>query len=160
MTIRVRRAAAADAKIITDFNSAIARETEHLDLDRKRLLRGIKALLNDPLKGYYILGEVDGQIAGQLMITYEWSDWRAAMFWWVQSVYVLPEFRGAGVFSRLFHFVEKAARKNKSVCGMRLYVEHGNARARQTYEHLGMKQANYRMYEMDFVIKRPGVEET
>ena len=160
MTIRVRRAAAADAKIITDFNSAIARETEHLDLDRKRLLRGIKALLNDPLKGYYILGEIDGQIAGQLMITYEWSDWRAAMFWWVQSVYVLPEFRGAGVFSRLFHFVEKAARKNKSVCGMRLYVEHGNARAKQTYEHLGMKQANYGMYEMDFVIKRPGVEET
>ena len=154
MPIHVRRATIADAKIIADFNSAIAKETEHLDLDRKLLLRGVKALLNDVSKGYYILGEIEGRVAGQLMITYEWSDWRAAKFWWVQSVYVLPEFRGAGVFSRLFRSVEKAARKNKSVCGMRLYVEHGNARAMRTYEHLGMKKANYGMYEIDFVIKR------
>jgi GNAT superfamily N-acetyltransferase len=157
MTIRVRRATIADAKTIVDFNSAIAKETEHLNLDRKRLLRGVKALLKDASKGYYILGEIEGQIVGQLMITYEWSDWRAATFWWVQSVYVMPEFRGTGVFARLFHYVEKAARKNRSVCGIRLYVEHGNARAKQTYEHLGMKQANYGMYEIDFVIKRSAI---
>jgi ribosomal protein S18 acetylase RimI-like enzyme len=160
MAIRVRRATIADAKTIANFNSAIAKETEHLDLDRKRLLRGVKALLNDASKGYYILGEIEGQIAGQLMITYEWSDWRAATFWWVQSVYVLPEFRGAGVFSQLFRYVEKAARKNKSVCGIRLYVEHGNAHAKQTYERLGMKQANYDMYEIDFVIKRSAIMES
>ena len=104
MTIRVRRAALADAKIIADFNAAIAKETEHLDLDHRRLLRGVKTLLKDASKGYYILGEVDGRTAGQLMITYEWSDWRDAMFWWVQSVYVLPEFRGTGVFSVAGYF--------------------------------------------------------
>jgi len=157
MTIRVRRATLADAKIIADFNSAIAKETEHLDLDGKRLLRGVKALLKDNSKGFYILGEVKGQVAGQLMITYEWSDWRAATFWWVQSVYVMPKFRGTGVFGQLFRYIEKAAHKNKSVCGIRLYVELGNARAKRTYEHLGMKQTNYDMYEIDFVIKRPAI---
>ncbi len=157
MTIRVRRATLADAKIIADFNSAIAKETEHLDLDGKRLLRGVKALLKDGSKGFYILGEVKGQVAGQLMITYEWSDWRAATFWWIQSVYVVTEFRGTGVFGQLFRYIEKAARKNKSVCGIRLYVERGNARAKRTYEHLGMKQPNYDMYEIDFVIKRPAI---
>ena len=159
MTIRVRPATPADAKTIAEFNSAIAKETEHLDLDRKRLLRGVKALLNDASKGHYLVGEIDGQIAGQLMITYEWSDWRAATFWWIQSVYVVPEFRGKGVFGELFRYVEKKARKNKSVCGIRLYVEHGNARAKQTYAHLGMQGANYGMYEIDFVIKRTGIEE-
>ena len=154
MPIRIRRAALADAKIIADFNSAMARETEHLNLDRKRLLRGVTMLLEDASKGYYILAEIDGSIAGQLMITYEWSDWRAAMFWWIQSVYVAPEFRGSGVFSQLFHYVKRDARKKKSVCGMRLYVERGNTRATRTYEHLGMKHANYGMYEIDFVIKR------
>jgi ribosomal protein S18 acetylase RimI-like enzyme len=155
MPVRIRRAALPDAKIIANFNSAMAKETEHLTLDRKRLLRGVKVLLEDPSKGYYILAEVDGRIAGQLMITYEWSDWRAAMFWWIQSVYVEPEFRGTGIFSQLFRYVERGAQKKKSVCGIRLYVEHDNARAKRTYEHLGMKQANYGMYEIDFVIKRP-----
>lgn len=154
MPTRVRPATLADAKIIAEFNSAIAEETEHLNLDRKRLLRGVTSLLKDDSKGYYILAEVDGQIAGQLMITYEWSDWRAATFLWIQSVYVMPEFRGAGVFGHLFRHIEKTAQKNKSVCGIRLYVEHTNTRAMKTYEHLGMKKANYGMYEVDFVIKR------
>ena len=99
MTIRVRRALLADAKIIAEFNSAIAKETEHLELDRKRLLRGVKALLKDSSKGFYLLAEVKERVAGQLMITYEWSDWRSATFWWIQSVYVAPEFRNAGVFT-------------------------------------------------------------
>ena len=160
MPIRIRHATLADAKIITEFNSAIAHETEHLNLDHKRLLRGVKALLKDASKGYYILAEVKGQIAGQLMITYEWSDWRAATFWWIQSVYVIPEFRGTGVFNQLFHYVEKAARKNKSVCGIRLYVERTNTRAMQTYQHLGMKKANYGLYKIDFVIKRRAIVES
>ncbi|HTY09930.1 MAG TPA: GNAT family N-acetyltransferase [Bacteroidota bacterium] len=154
MPLKIRRATAADAKAIAGFNSALALETEHLELEHKRLLRGVLSLLNDPSKGYYILAEVDGAIAGQLMITFEWSDWRAATFWWVQSVYVAPEFRSAGVFTRLFQYIENAARKKKSVCGIRLYVEHNNNRAMQAYERLGMKKANYGLYEIDFVIKR------
>jgi len=159
MKINIRNANVTDAKIIADFNYSIAAETEHIALDRKRLLRGVKALLKDESKGFYILAEVRGRVAGQLMITYEWSDWRCATFWWIQSVYVPIEFRGAGVFKQLYRHVEKRARKNKWVCGLRLYVEQKNSRAQQTYEHLGMNKADYNMYEIDFVIKRRAIEE-
>ena len=154
MNVRVRRAKASDASIIADFNFAIAKETEHLELDRKRLLSGVKALLRDRSKGFYIMAMAGDRVVGQLMITYEWSDWRNATFWWIQSVYVAPEFRGAGIFTALYRHIEDGARKRKSVCGLRLYVEHANARAQKTYERLGMKKAEYGMYEIDFVFKR------
>ena len=154
MKINIRNANLNDAPIIADFNYSIAAETEHIELDRKRLLRGVIALLKDDSKGFYILAEIGGRVAGQLMITYEWSDWRCATFWWIQSVYVPKEFRGAGVFKQLYRHIEKRARKNKSVCGLRLYVERSNSRAQQTYEHLGMNKADYNMYEIDFVIQR------
>jgi GNAT superfamily N-acetyltransferase len=160
MKITIRNAKVTDAKTIAAFNYSIAAETEHIELDRKRLLRGVKKLLNDDSKGFYILAEVGGRVAGQLMITYEWSDWRCATFWWIQSVYVPKEFRGAGVFKQLYRYIEKRARKNKSVCGLRLYVERGNSRAQQTYEHLGMNKADYNMYEIDFVIKRNEIKKT
>ncbi len=154
MKVRLRRAKVSDAPVIVDFNFAIAKETEHLELDRKRLLSGVKALLKDRSKGFYIVAVAAGRVVGQLMITYEWSDWRNANFWWIQSVYVASEFRGAGVFTSLYRHIEKEARKRKSVCGLRLYVEHANTRAQQTYEHLGMKKAEYGMYEVDFVLQR------
>ena len=143
-----------DAPVIADFNIAIAKETEHLELDRKRLLGGVKALLHDPSRGFYIVAVAGDRVVGQLMITYEWSDWRNANFWWIQSVYVASEFRGAGVFTSLYRHIEQEARKRKSVCGLRLYVEHANARAQRTYKHLGMRKAEYGMYEIDFVLKR------
>lgn len=154
MKITIRNANVNDASIIADFNYSIAAETEHRELDRKRLLRGVKALLIDTSKGFYILAEVGGRVAGQLMITYEWSDWRCATFWWIQSVYVPKEFRGAGVFTQLYRHIEKRARKSKSVCGLRLYVERNNSRAQQTYERLGMNKADYNMYEIDYVLRR------
>lgn len=154
MKIAIRRATKADAPIITEFNRAIATETEGLRLDAKRLLKGVRAILADSSKGFYLVAEVEGRIAGQLMITYEWSDWRNATFWWIQSVYVSPEFRRAGVFTRLFRFIEKDARRKRAICGLRLYVEEKNARARRIYERLGMKKAPYEMYETDFVLRR------
>ena len=81
------------------------------------------------------------------MITYEWSDWRNGWFWWIQSVYVLPEFRGQGVYRRLYGFVRDAASKRGDVCGFRLYVEKENVAAQTTYEKLGMEKTYYLMYE-------------
>jgi ribosomal protein S18 acetylase RimI-like enzyme len=88
------------------------------------------------------------------MITYEWSDWRNGVFWWIQSVYVLPEFRGQGVFRALYRHVEHLAREAGTVCGIRLYVENENGRAQTTYEKCGMKRAGYVIYEDDFIIRR------
>jgi GNAT superfamily N-acetyltransferase len=158
MNVKIRRAKLTDVKTIADFNHSMALETEHIELDQKRLLRGVKALLKDDSRGFYILAEVGGHVIGQVMITYEWSDWRNATFWWIQSMYVTQEYRGRGVFTELFHHIEKKARKNKSVCGLRLYVERSNSRAQNTYEHLGMIKSDYNMYEIDFVLKRSAIK--
>ncbi|MGA9364687.1 MAG: GNAT family N-acetyltransferase [Bacteroidota bacterium] len=152
--ILVRRAKPADAAIIARFNAAIGTETEGILLDRRRLHRGVEAILRDPMKGFYLLAEVDGKIAGQMMITREWSDWRNGHFWWIQSVYVLPAYRRRGVYRALHESVVALGRRRKDVCGIRLYVDHHNLSAQKVYKKLGMKRSNYEMFEQDFVLRR------
>jgi GNAT superfamily N-acetyltransferase len=149
MNIITRRAAASDAGTIADFNALMAKETENLELDRERLLQGTDALIADSSKGVYYLAEVNGKVVGQLMITYEWSDWRNATFWWIQSVYVLPDYRKQGIFRTLYQSVESLARTRGDVCGLRLYVDQSNKRAQQTYEALGMQRSHYQMMDVD-----------
>ncbi|MCA9169807.1 MAG: GNAT family N-acetyltransferase, partial [Planctomycetales bacterium] len=96
------------------------------------------------------VAEADGRVIGCLMITYEWSDWRNGLFWWIQSVYVLAEFRRRGVFRELYRHAEEMARQLPGVCGLRLYVEHENDIARNTYSRLGMSQTPYQIYEKEF----------
>ncbi len=96
MSIQIREAEYNDAPVIVEFNSLLAKETEGKSLDRQRLLRGVQTILRDPKKGTYYLAEIDGTIVGQLLITYEWSDWRNGNFWWIQSVYVRNEPAHAG----------------------------------------------------------------
>jgi GNAT superfamily N-acetyltransferase len=152
MNITIRQATPRDAAVIARFNSLMAEETEGRSLDPQRLREGVEALLSDPLKGIYFLAESEGAILGQLMITCEWSDWRNGNFWWIQSVYVEKESRARGVFKALYHHVHRIARADKTVCGLRLYVEKQNEGAARAYEQLGMKKAHYEMYEIDFVL--------
>ena len=151
MNINIRTAAPADAFVIAGFNDAMAKETEGLDLERKRLLKGVEAVLADSNKGFYYVAEVNGKIVGQLMITFEWSDWRNATFWWIQSVYVVPEYRKQGVFRSLYRHTESLAKQRGDVCGLRLYVEQENEHAQKTYEALGMRPSRYQMMEVDFL---------
>ncbi len=130
----------------------MALETEHTSLDRSRLRAGVEALLADPAKGFYLVAESDGEVVGQLMITYEWSDWRNGTFWWIQSVYVAPAHRGRGVFKALYRRVEELASQNGGVCGLRLYVERQNDRAKAVYEGLGMAATHYQMMEVDYTL--------
>lgn len=152
MKILIRPAAAADAGAIAEFNSAMATETEGLDLDRDRLARGVRAVIDDASKGFYLLAEIGGRVAGQMMITFEWSDWRDGAFWWIQSVYVHPEFRGRGVFRQLYSHAAERAKADPGVCGLRLYVHAANRGAQKTYERLGMSRTSYGVYEVDFVM--------
>jgi GNAT superfamily N-acetyltransferase len=153
MTIIIRPAAVSDAMTIVEFNALMAKETEDIDLDRERLQKGIISLLADTSKGMYYLAEMGGNVIGQLMITYEWSDWRNATFWWIQSVYVLPEYRKNGVFRKLYQYIESLARTRGDVCGLRLYVDTSNKPAQQTYETIGLKHSHYKMMDMDFDLK-------
>ena len=142
-----------DAPFIVKANATLAVETEGRQLVRRRLAAGVKALLRDADKGTYFIAEVENEIAGQLLITREWSDWRNGNFWWIQSVYVLEKFRGTGVFRALFKHVYRRAKAQLNVCGLRLYMEAHNARARKAYERLGLKETDYQVFEMDFVMK-------
>src|SRR4051812_6667115 len=110
MPTLVRPARPDDAATIVDYNAAMALETERLTLDRAVLSRGVRAVIADPGKARYFVGEIDGRVAGMLMLTLEWSDWRDGEIWWIQSVYVHPDFRRAGVFKTIYRHVEQLAR--------------------------------------------------
>ncbi len=150
MSCTIREARHSDAAIIAEFNSAMAEETENKVLDPGCVGPGVAALLRDPSMGRYWVAEDDGRVIGQLMVTYEWSDWRNGTIWWIQSVYVHPRWRRRGVFSALYRHVESLATTAPRVIGLRLYVDADNARARQTYQALGMVTSDYRVMETLF----------
>lgn len=145
--VQIRAAQPSDLAVIVDFNWQLADETEGKTLHREQLTRGVAALLADPAKGRYFVAEVGGVIVGQLMHTYEWSDWRNGMLWWLQSVYVRPEFRGRGVFRALFEHVRTLAQSDPGVVGMRLYIDSRNAAARRVYVQCGLEPAGYDVLE-------------
>lgn len=144
MSFSIRRAQIQDAPFIVDANCRMALETERLTLDRATVQMGVRAILEDPAKGLYFVATLDERPIGQLMITYEWSDWRNSNIWWVQSVYVLSEYRRKGAFTALYRHVEALAHQSGSA-GLRLYVEENNRIAQQTYEQLGMHLCPYRV---------------
>ncbi len=154
MDVVIRRASTGDAPVIAGHNAAMAQEIEQLDLDQQRLLSAAGAVLEDETKGFYLVAEADGRVVGQLMITYEWSDWRNGVFWWIQSVYVDPAYRGRGVYTRLHTAIVEQAKAAGDVCGIRLYVDENNENAQRSYRRLGMSRTAYDMYEVDFVLER------
>src|SRR5581483_9730934 len=147
MPIVIRAAAPGDAEVITEYNRLMALETEHKALDRAVLERGVRAALADPARGRYVVAEDEGRVVGQLMVTYEWSDWRNGWFWWVQSVYVAAAARRRGVFRQLLAHVQAEARRAPDVIGIRLYVERENHAAQATYRGLGLEVTNYLVME-------------
>lgn len=142
----IRRAGPGDVDRIVLFNQAMARETEGRELDRGVLRDGVERLLEDPRRGVYWVAELDGEVAAQLLVTTEWSDWRNAEVWWIQSVYVSREHRREGLYRALHATVRRAARE-AGAAGLRLYVDRDNVPAQETYASLGMRRSNYRMYE-------------
>jgi GNAT superfamily N-acetyltransferase len=146
--LSIRPAIPADQAVITQFNLLLALETEKLVLDQAVVSKGVQAILNDASKGLYFVAEAGGQVIGQVMITYEWSDWRNGNIWWLQSVYVRGDQRAQGVFRQLFLFVKGQAEGTPGVCGIRLYMHSGNQRARQVYANLGFEFTEYEVFEM------------
>jgi GNAT superfamily N-acetyltransferase len=146
--ISIRIAEKEDIQSLIAFNQAMAFETEGRHLADQVISGGVHAVFGDRGKGFYLVAEdPDGKIVGGLMITYEWSDWRNAWFWWIQSVYILPDARGKHIYSMLYEFVKGLARKRGDVFGFRLYVEKENSHAQKVYEKVGMDETHYLMYE-------------
>lgn len=155
-TLRVRGAVAGDVERLAGWAAAMALETEHKRLDPGTVRAGVAAGIADPAKARYFVAtrevplagrELIAEPVGMLMLTSEWSDWRCGHWWWIQSVYVAPEHRRAGVFRALYAHVQHLAREAGDVVGLRLYVEADNAVAQRTYAALGMADAGYRILE-------------
>jgi ribosomal protein S18 acetylase RimI-like enzyme len=145
--LTLRRATVDDAETLARFNEAMAEETEDKPLDPDTVRAGVRAVFEKPAQAFYLVAERGDTIVGALMITTEWSDWRNADFWWIQSVYVRPAARRTGVYTSLHRDVRRRAQEAAGVCGLRLYVERDNAAAQAAYEELGMAEPPYRMYE-------------
>ena len=142
----IRLATLTDLDFLVSGNIGLARETEDLALDTTVLREGVRSLLEQRAAGCYWIAEINGERVGQTMVTYEWSDWRNRIVWWIQSVYVVPEARRHGVFKQLYtHIRSEAARAGAG--GIRLYVENRNERAQQVYASLGMSGDHYRVFE-------------
>ena len=146
-TIQVRDARRDDLETLARWAEAMALETEHKRLDSLTVRRGIAVLFDAVARGRYVVAERGGVAAGALMLTHEWSDWRNADWWWIQSVYVEPGHRRSGVFAALYRHVHALAQQTPGICGLRLYVEKDNVAAQRTYESLGMEDSSYRVYE-------------
>ena len=155
-TIQIRLATKNDVDTVVKFNAALAQETERKQLEPSVLQQGVKAVLDNPAHGFYLIAEdvLSGECVGQLLVTYEWSDWRNGVFWWLQSVYVQQSWRRQGIFQRLYSYVMEEARNRKTVAGIRLYVEKENQLAQRVYEKAGLLSAGYHVYELDFVLPR------
>jgi GNAT superfamily N-acetyltransferase len=147
LEFEIRNATPSDWETIVDFNIRIAAETEDKVLDQATITAGVQAVLADSSKGRYFVAVSNGEIIGQMMHTWEWSDWRNGNVWWLQSVYVRADARRQGVFRGLYRHLETMAADDSTVVGLRLYVEVENARAITTYEELGMKNAQYIVME-------------
>lgn len=143
----IRKATAQDLTALVQFNQAMAQETEGLALNETTLTQGVSTLLSHPEKGFYLVAELAGEIVGSLMVTFEWSDWRAKDYYWIQSVYIRPQNRRQGIYGKLYNEVKHLAELNGGAASFRLYVEQENLNAQQTYQALGMKQSYYLMYE-------------
>ncbi|MDH4082848.1 MAG: GNAT family N-acetyltransferase [Nitrospira sp.] len=158
--IHIRPAGQDDTNTITGFNAAMALETEQRHLDQATLRDGIRSLLSHPEYGFYIIAERsplnENQPIGQMMITFEWSDWRNGVFWWIQSVYVVPGQRGQGVYHAMHRHILDKAGKDQRVCGIRLYVARDNHQAHAAYQRVGLVRSPYELYEQDFVLGRNG----
>ncbi|HEY6288735.1 MAG TPA: N-acetyltransferase [Nitrospiraceae bacterium] len=159
--LNVRFARPEDAATIVSFSAAMALETEGRRLDLDRLYDGTIALLESPDRGFFMVAELeqadDRRLLGQLMITYEWSDWRNGAFWWIQSVYVDPAWRRQSIFRRMHETVMATAKTSPNVCGVRLYVEENNGAAQAVYRKVGLTPSSYAIFETDFVLARTRV---
>jgi GNAT superfamily N-acetyltransferase len=142
----VRYADISDAEMITRNNVLLAKESENVSVDYVTVSKGVKALLSDKTKGFYIIAEEANTIIGQMMVTFEWSDWYNKNIWWLQSVYVVRSWRKKGVFKKLFGDISMIARKN-NVDVLRLYVYDKNSKAKEVYSTIGMKKKPYTIYQ-------------
>lgn len=145
--IKIRKGKRSDSEYIADFQIGMAKETEQIELDRGVLVKGIHSVFDNPEKGNYFVAVSGEKVVASMLITPEWSDWRNGYVYWIQSVYVMPDYRKQGVFKTMYMHIKNIVQKDKTIRGLRLYVDKNNVNARKVYEALGMNGEHYRLFE-------------
>ena len=145
--IVITKAEEKDIQTIAIFQLALAWETERIHLDMETVSRGVGAVFADSTRGFYLVAREEGRTTGCLLITYEWSDWRARTVWYIQSLYVIPEYRRQGIFKQMYAWLLEKVNQDDSIGGIRLFVDLTNLNAQKVYESLGMDGNHYRFYE-------------
>ncbi len=145
--VQIRLASQEDQHIIAEFQMKMAMETENFQLNLETVSTGVNAVLRDPAKGKYFVAEAGGQVVASLLITFEWSDWRNKWVAWIQSVYVIENYRQKGVFKSMYEHIRNWAQNDDEIAGLRLYVDKSNLRAIKVYQKLGMNGEHYQLFE-------------
>jgi ribosomal protein S18 acetylase RimI-like enzyme len=145
VTVRVGTPADLDACVRGDLGNAW--ETETLRLDEAVVRRAWADLLSDPSKGVVFVAIDGGRPVGTGYVSFEWSTWHAAWYWWIQSLYVVPGSRGTGVYSAMWTAIQDEARRRSGVRAIRLYVERHNELGLRAYRGHGMEETPYLVFE-------------
>ncbi len=145
--ITIRPATKKDIPTIIEFQKKLSEETEFETLDDQKVTAGVAAVFDDPAKGCYYVAEVDGQVVGCFLTTYEWSDWGNAQVLWLASLYVQESWRGKGIFRSMYAYLKDLVESNPKYKGIRLYVNTSNTKAENVYKKLGMNGDHYKLYE-------------
>lgn len=145
--ITIRKATREDIHVIARFQQKMALETERLELDAPTLLLGVENVFLDPSRGFYLVAQTDDEVIASMLLTPEWSDWRNSLFLWIQSLYVVPEYRKKGVFRMMYEHVRQLVMDSPGYAGLKLYVDQGNALAQEVYRQVGMKSSHYNLFE-------------
>lgn len=146
-TMEIRKARIRDIQAIVDFQQRMAHESEGIVLDNEVLTQGVQRVFEDHSKGFYLIAEDNGQAVASMLLTPEWSDWRNRLYLWIQSLYVLPEFRKKGVFGKLYEHVRGLVNSSDEYAGLKLYVAEKNQSAQEVYLRVGMKRSHYQLFE-------------
>ena len=143
----IRKAEKKDIRTIAEFQQKMARETENLQLDETVLVKGVGSVFENPSLGFYLLAQDEGRVIASMLLTPEWSDWRNSLFLWIQSLYVIPEYRKKGVFRMMYDHVRNMVSESDEYAGLKLYVDKGNTRAQEVYRRVGMEASHYNLFE-------------
>jgi len=127
---------------IAEHNILLAKETEELILDYNTALAGSTYLLTHPQYGFYLIAKHDNCIIGQAMITFEWSDWRNKMIYWIHRVYVIPEWRTKGILKKIITYLFNHIDEN-TLFQIRIYVHNENTKAFEAYKKIGFTETPF-----------------
>lgn len=146
MEVLITKGTKEDIEVIAQFQVDMAMESEGTQLNKEIVTQGVSAAMDDENKGCYYVAKVEDKTVGSLMLTREWSDWNNGWYWWIQSVYVSPDYRRQGIYKSLYHAVCTDAQQH-NVAQVRLYVDKTNIRGQKVYQSLGMQESHYLIYE-------------